>query len=70
VRAKWDQYTAAYEDALTHCNTEWARWHIVPADKKWYRNLVISSVIVETLENLDMRYPDPEPDLDKVVIPD
>jgi PPK2 family polyphosphate:nucleotide phosphotransferase len=70
TRAKWGKYVEAYEDALTRCNTRWAPWHIVPANKKWYRNLVISSVIVEALESLDMHYPDPEPDLDKVVIPD
>ncbi|MBN1201479.1 MAG: polyphosphate kinase 2 family protein [Anaerolineae bacterium] len=70
VRAKWDRYMAAYENALTRCNTEWAPWHIVPANKKWYRNLVISNVIVETLEHLDMHYPEAEPDLDTVVIPD
>jgi len=70
VREKWDQYRAAYEDALTRCNTEWAPWYVIPANKKWYRNLVISSVIVETLESLKMQYPEPEPDLDKIVIPD
>lgn len=70
VRAKWDQYMRAYEDAITRCNTDYAPWHIVPANKKWYRNLVISNTIIKTLETLDMHYPDPEPDLDKVVIPD
>jgi PPK2 family polyphosphate:nucleotide phosphotransferase len=70
VRQQWDQYMAAYEDAITRCNTSWAPWHIVPADKKWYRNLVVSSVIVETLEKLDLQYPEPEPGLDEVVIPD
>ncbi len=70
VREKWDQYMAAYEDAIARCHTEYAPWHIVPANKKWYRNLVISGVIVETLEKLDMRYPDPEPGLDQIVIPD
>ncbi len=70
VREKWDQYMAAYEDAIGRCHTKYAPWHIVPANKKWYRNLVISGTIVETLEKLNMRYPDPEPGLDKVVIPD
>ena len=70
VREQWNDYMAAYEDALTHCNTAWAPWYIVPANKKWYRNLVISSVLVETLERLDLRYPDPEPGLESVVIPD
>jgi PPK2 family polyphosphate:nucleotide phosphotransferase len=70
VRAKWNQYMAAYEDALTRCNTPWAPWYIVPANKKWYRNLAISNIIIQTLESLDMHYPDPEPGLDRVVIPD
>jgi PPK2 family polyphosphate:nucleotide phosphotransferase len=70
VREKWDQYMAAYEDALTRCNTEYAPWHIVPANRKWYRNLVISNTIIEALEGLDMQYPAPEPDLDQIVIPD
>jgi PPK2 family polyphosphate:nucleotide phosphotransferase len=70
VREKWDQYMAAYEDAIARCNTKHAPWHIVPANHKWYRNLVISSMIVETLENLNMHYPDPEPGLDQIVIPD
>jgi len=61
---------AAFEDVLTLCHTPWAPWHIVPANKKWYRNVVVSNAIVEALEGLDMRYPDPEPGLDEVVIPD
>jgi PPK2 family polyphosphate:nucleotide phosphotransferase len=70
VRAKWDQYMAAYEDVLTRCNTDQSPWHIVPANKKWYRDIVISRTIIETLEKLDMRYPAPEPGLDQIVIPD
>lgn len=70
MRNKWDRYMVAYEDALNLCNTPWAPWHIVPADKKWYRNLVISQVLVETLEKLDLRYPEPEPGLETIVIPD
>ncbi|MBN2303164.1 MAG: polyphosphate kinase 2 family protein [Anaerolineae bacterium] len=70
VRAKWDDYQAAYEDALSRCNTGWAPWHIVPANKKWYRNLVISNTIVKALERLHMRYPEPEEGLDEIVIPD
>ncbi|NDJ76336.1 MAG: polyphosphate kinase 2 family protein [Chloroflexi bacterium] len=70
VREKWDQYMAAFEEAITRCNTEYAPWFIVPANKKWYRNLVVSNAIVDALEKLDMRYPEPEPDLDQIVIPD
>lgn len=56
-RKKWKDYVKAYEEALTRCNTPWAPWHIVPANRKWYRNLVVSQVLVKALEKLDMKYP-------------
>jgi len=68
-REYWDDYMRAYEDALSRCSTPWAPWYVVPADHKWYRDLVVSQVIVETLEKLDMHYPPPLPDADKIVIP-
>jgi polyphosphate kinase 2 (PPK2 family) len=67
-RKYWDDYTAAYEDAIAETSTDQAPWYVVPSDKKWYRNLVISSVLVETLESLDLRYPEPPEGLDKVKI--
>jgi len=67
-RKLWDEYQAAYDDVLTKCNTKHAPWHIVPADRKWYRNLVVSQTIRETLEKMDPQFPPPEPGLDKVVI--
>ncbi len=67
-RALWPDYMKAYEDAIGATSTEWAAWHIVPANAKWYRNLVVASVIVETLKGLDMRYPQPAENLDQVVI--
>jgi PPK2 family polyphosphate:nucleotide phosphotransferase len=70
VREKWDDYMAAYEDAISKCNTDYAPWYIVPANRKWYRNLVISQTIIETLEDMDLTFPPPEPGLDQVVIPD
>jgi polyphosphate kinase 2 (PPK2 family) len=69
-RGFWDDYMQAYEDALSCCSTPWAPWYIVPANHKWYRDLVISQIIVESLEKLDMHYPPPLPDADKIVIPD
>ncbi len=69
-RGYWDDYVRAYEDALGRCSTPWAPWYIVPANRKWYRNLVISQAIVETLEKLDMHYPPPLPDADTIVVPD
>lgn len=70
VREKWDDYMAAYEDAITHCNTDYAPWVIVPANRKWVRDLVVLRKVVQTLEAMDLKYPEPEPGLDKVVIPD
>jgi len=67
-RKLWDDYQRAYEDALTRCNTEHAPWHIVPANRKWYRNFVISRLIRETLEKMDPKYPPPAPDIDQLVI--
>lgn len=70
VRARWDEYMAAYEDAIERCSTPHAPWHIVPANHKWYRNLVVTQTIVAALEDMNPQYPPPEPGLDKVVIPD
>lgn len=69
-RKLWGDYMAAYEEALSRCSPAHAPWYIIPANKKWYRNLAISRILVEALEALDMRYPPGEPDLDQVVIPD
>jgi PPK2 family polyphosphate:nucleotide phosphotransferase len=69
-RALWDDYTAAYEEVLSRCSTDYAPWYVIPADRKWYRNLIISRILVETMESLEMHYPPGEPDLDQVVVPD
>jgi PPK2 family polyphosphate:nucleotide phosphotransferase len=70
TRAKWDQYMAAYEDAVTRCATPWAPWYVVPANHKWYRDVVLTQVIVETLEKLEMHFPQPAEGLDRIVIAD
>jgi PPK2 family polyphosphate:nucleotide phosphotransferase len=67
-RQLWDAYMHAYEDVLSRTSQEDAPWYIVPSNKKWYRNLVIANVLVETLEKLEMSYPVPKDDLSKVVI--
>jgi PPK2 family polyphosphate:nucleotide phosphotransferase len=56
-RRLWDDYQRAYEDAISRCNTADAPWHIVPADHKWYRNLVVSRILRKTLEKMDPQYP-------------
>jgi PPK2 family polyphosphate:nucleotide phosphotransferase len=67
-RARWDDYQAAYQEAISRTSTESAPWYVVPADRKWFRNLVVASVLVETLEGLGLSYPEPEEDLSGVVI--
>ncbi|HMM47423.1 MAG TPA: polyphosphate kinase 2 family protein [Thiobacillaceae bacterium] len=61
VRARWDDYMDAYEDALAATSTEHAPWHVIPANSKLARNLMVSSLLIETLEGLKMRYPEPAP---------
>lgn len=58
-RELWPEYMRAYEDALSETSTRWAPWYIIPADRNWYRNLVVSKILVAALEGLDMRYPTP-----------
>jgi PPK2 family polyphosphate:nucleotide phosphotransferase len=56
-RKLWNDYQAAYEDALTNCNTSYAPWHIIPSNKKSYRNLVVSNLLRQALEDLKPEYP-------------
>src|SRR5262249_26162608 len=58
-RRFWPDYRKAYEAVLTRCSTPWAPWHIVPANKKWYRNLVVAEALVQALRDPDLRYPSP-----------
>ena len=58
-RRRWHDYMAAYEDAIARCATEEAPWYVVPADRKWYRNWAVTRLVLETLEGIDPRYPDP-----------
>jgi PPK2 family polyphosphate:nucleotide phosphotransferase len=67
-RKLWPDYMQAYEDVLSKTSTKYAPWYIVPANRKWYRDLVISSVLVDTLEGLKMKYPESEENLDGVVV--
>ena len=67
-RGLWDGYMTAYEEALTRTSQKNAPWYIVPADKKWYRNLVVATVLVKALEDLKIQIPEPEENLKGVVI--
>jgi PPK2 family polyphosphate:nucleotide phosphotransferase len=67
-RKLWDQYIQAFEKALEKTSTDKAPWYVIPANRKWYRNLVISSIIIETLKSLNMAYPPAEEGLTEVII--
>ena len=62
-RAYWHKYMTAYEDAISATSTASAPWYVIPSNHKWYRNLAVSRIIVETLEGLKMSYPKPQVDL-------
>ena len=65
-RARWDEYHAAYEDALTFCNTGQAPWYVIPSDHKWFRNLAVAHIVVQHLEALKLSYPASKLDLARV----
>ena len=58
-RTKWDLYQKAFEDALSKCSTSHAPWFVIPADKKWFRDLAISEIVLKHLEDLKMQMPKP-----------
>lgn len=65
-RPYWDAYTEAFEAVLSKCSTKHAPWFIIPANHKWFRNLAVSRIVVETMEGLKMRLPEPRVDLDEI----
>lgn len=67
-RARWDDYMAAYEEALRRTSTADAPWYVVPADRKWYRDLVVARILVAALERLELRYPQPVEALEAVAV--
>jgi PPK2 family polyphosphate:nucleotide phosphotransferase len=67
-RHYWDDYVAAYEAVLSRCSTSTAPWFVIPSNKKWFRNLAVSQIIVETLEKMDPKFPKPSVDLSKIKV--
>jgi PPK2 family polyphosphate:nucleotide phosphotransferase len=66
-RKYWDDYIAAYEDALNKTSTDYAPWYVIPANHNWFRNLAVSSILAHTIDDLKPAYP-PEPDLPKDLV--
>ncbi len=65
-RKFWPEYLRAYEEALSRCSTEQAPWYVVPANHKWFRNLTVARIVVERLEAMDLKYPQPTVDLARI----
>jgi PPK2 family polyphosphate:nucleotide phosphotransferase len=67
-RARWDDYREVYSQTLGATSTSHSPWYVVPADRKWYRNLVVAGVLLKAMEALSMKYPEPPDGLDEVVV--
>lgn len=67
-RRHWDDYMAAFEDMLSKTSTEAAPWYVVPANRNWFRNLLVTTVLVDTLQGLELRYPPAEPGIESIVV--
>ncbi len=65
-RAFWDDYVSAYEAALSRCSTEDAPWFVIPANHKWFRDLAVARIVVEYLEALNLKYPQPTVDMEQI----
>jgi PPK2 family polyphosphate:nucleotide phosphotransferase len=68
MRAHWWKFQKAYEDAINCCNTQEAPWHIIPADRKWYRDYVVAKAVVKAMEGMKLKWPKPREDLSKIRI--
>lgn len=68
ARAQWEEYQTAFTEVLERTSTELAPWHVIPADKKWYRDWAVANIMISTLESMDLRWPEATEELDGVVI--
>jgi PPK2 family polyphosphate:nucleotide phosphotransferase len=67
-RARWGEFMHAYEEVISQTSTQWAPWHVVPADRKWVRNVVVARLLVDALRRMDPQLPPPEPGLSELVV--
>jgi PPK2 family polyphosphate:nucleotide phosphotransferase len=68
ARKQWDAYQSAYEEAITETSTDVTPWWIVPSDRKWVRDVVVATVLLETFRRLDPQFPPADPSLDGVIV--
>lgn len=67
-RKYWDAYREAFNEAITFCNTVHAPWYVIPSDLKWYRKLVVSELLLNTLDSINPRYPEPQADFSGMIV--
>ena len=65
-RNYWDDYIGAFEDALSNCSKKHAPWYVIPSNQKWFRNLAVSQIIADTMEEMDLKLPKPTVDLAEI----
>lgn len=65
-RQYWDEYMDAFEDAISKCSTRHAPWYVIPSNNKWFRNLAVSEILVETMESMNMKIPEPTVDIEEI----
>jgi PPK2 family polyphosphate:nucleotide phosphotransferase len=65
-RTRWRGYQRAYEEALARCSTKYAPWYVIPSDRKWYRDLAVSEIVVDALEQMNPRLPKAKLDLKRL----
>jgi len=68
VRRRFDEYLAAWEDVIGETSTEWAPWHVVPADRNWVKSTAVAALLVDALERLDPRFPDAEAGIEGLTV--
>jgi PPK2 family polyphosphate:nucleotide phosphotransferase len=68
VRERFDEYVEAYEEALTETSTAWAPWHVVPADRNWFKATAVAQLLVDELERMDPQLPPAEPGIESLVV--
>lgn len=68
-RRLWDEYRAAFTEALTRCSTDFAPWYVIPADRKWFRDLAVAEIVAHTFDRMKLEYPQGEVGIESLVVP-
>jgi len=68
-RRLWDEYRAAFTEALARCSTDFAPWYVIPADRKWFRDLAVAEIVAHTFDRMKLQYPQGEVGIESLVVP-